>query len=156
MLYTSDVEITDLVQSTFAHVGSNKYAETVSWKWNTRFRVCLGRAYFDMMQLEFSTYLWRMAKPEERINTVIHEACHLAADKLYEHQEHGEPWQYLMLLCGVQPEEEHRVGYDDQRKPVFCRCIGGQRIGKIRYGRIQTGQANYTCSQCGDTVRLVK
>jgi predicted SprT family Zn-dependent metalloprotease len=54
---------------------------------------------------------WEILNEDEKENTVVHEACHLAAAKL-DHKRvlreglagHGQFWQSLHLKCGRQPE----------------------------------------------------
>jgi hypothetical protein len=68
-----------------------------------------------------------------RRNTIIHEVCHLAVEKIYGHKkkvpkgeipvlDHGEQWQDLMWKCGEHPFLEINWDYDQTPRNI-CNTI---------------------------------
>jgi len=64
--------------------------------------------------LRYSSKFWPTLSDAERRNTIIHEVCHLAVERLYGHcakpkegeilvLDHGSQWQSLMTKCGEAP-----------------------------------------------------
>ena len=151
MLHTTDEEIDQVLHTTFLLVGAPVLMHKVTWDWNRRMSATLGRAIYDDNHLQFSTKLWAEVTPDRRRETVIHEGCHLAANELFDHREHGEPWKRLMQICSVEPRECHDIALNYRQ--AFCGCPQGVRISKIRYNRIVTNEAGYSCGRCGQSVR---
>src|SRR5262249_56661547 len=80
-------------------------AKRIELRWNARFTARMGDArWFPRKNqgiIRLSMPLWPKASPEERVETVIHEACHVIAECLFgPRQGHGSKWRNLMKRCG--------------------------------------------------------
>jgi SprT protein len=153
MKLDSDDEITDFIADSFLNMGLH---EAVHWKWNGRFKSSLGRAIYDESLLELSSFLWPHVSAKVRRTTILHEACHIGAFKLFNHKGHGTEWEQLMIYCGENPQSHHFCGKHLNKVQVFCDCDGGCRIGKIRHSKMLHGKASYACNTCDKILRLVK
>jgi len=100
---------------------SDIYPE-ILWSFTKHFRECLGEASYwkdpttKKMQwrTKYCSKSWLAIGQAGRRNTIVHEICHLAVEKLYGHkarpkkgeecvEDHGEHWQSLMRKCGEEP-----------------------------------------------------
>ena len=90
----------------------------LEWKFETKFRCTEGQAEWDEEQypgkwfIRYSTKCWIPMGLAGRKNTIVHEICHLAVEKLYGHGNivdnrrvttHGTHWEQLMRKCGEDP-----------------------------------------------------
>lgn len=134
--------------------------------WNSRFISRMGDARWSLTQgrglIRLSRPLWPKASEEERMETVIHEACHIIADyKFGSRQIHGPRWQQMMRLCGYEnPRRCHRVDLEtirarrqDHRIRAACGCAAGVTVGPVQARKIRTGTV-YRCRSCNEPVRL--
>lgn len=151
MLHTTDEEINRVLHTTFLLVGAPALMHKATWEWNGRLSAALGRAFYDDDHIHLSTQLWIPATPSQRREAIIHEGCHLAANALFDHQEHGDPWKDLMRMCNVEPRTHHGIALNYRQ--AFCGCAEGVQISKVRYNRIVSGEANYGCGRCRQRVR---
>ncbi len=133
--------------------------ESLSVEWNERFTSRLGSArsiwVTKNFHLRFSVPLWPRATPTERRETVIHEVCHLVAQKrawarVVKIQPHGPEWERLMWQCGVEPTRTHNVSNEGlttrRRVEVRCKC-GVISVTPYIAGRIAAG-ATFQCRKC--------
>lgn len=119
---------------------------------------------------------WFNILPEfEKINTVIHEVCHIITDaelsrpnKLnasgwaYAIREnrltkgHGSVWAGYMDKCGLPPTSCYRGGLNAATYiNGYCACKTW-RLTKQRAGRIRNCTNSYFCPKCKETITLVK
>ena len=86
-------------------------AQAIVIEWNRRFTRRLGDAVFNPItfqsRIRLSIPLWPRASPQDRMETVVHEACHLIAWHKFGLfvAPHGAEWRQAMKNCGVQPDE---------------------------------------------------
>ncbi len=153
MPYSTDREVGVLIQDTFELLELKEYGQRVGWSWNMRLRTTLGRADAEQSVMEFSSFMWPTIAPPMRRETVIHESCHLAAFEAAEEEGHGPVWRAMMLHCGLEPRVTHDQEQGANRVRVYCACEGGILIGRIRHGRIVSGEAEYLCNRCDQQVR---
>lgn len=149
------LEIRELANRTVRQLNQDIGVVTM---FNNRFTNRLGDATYIRVSnsgiLRFSRKLWDYASPDERRECVIHEACHLVAEKISPNETrdgHGPTWQSLMRIMGLQPKRYHKVKVDGLRKPVDryiipCLC-GGCKITKTRLTKMQRG-VRYKCGKC--------
>jgi hypothetical protein len=96
----------------------------VLWSFTDKMRTNLAEASYwtdpdgkPQWRVVYDTKKWIAMGKEGRKNTIIHEVCHLAVEKLYGHRgkpegdkpvvtDHGEHWQELMTRCGEEPFKE--------------------------------------------------
>jgi len=144
---------------TLKHLDELEILESLEVEWNKRFTSRLGSArsikVTESFRLRFSVPLWPRATPKERRDTVIHEVCHLVAQKRawargVKIQAHGPEWQRLMRECGIEPERTHNVSNEGlttrRRVEVSCKC-GSTSVTPYVAGRIAAG-ATYRCKRC--------
>lgn len=129
----------------------------IRWRFNNRFRARMGDAHLTKLELRFSVPLWGKATPEQKENTVKHEAAHLITFQKYgKVKSHGEQWRQVMLRAGQQPTRTHSVKSD--RKTIDVICTGCKMIismGSRRYARMRNGQ-RYLCKGCNSPVEFIK
>lgn len=93
----------------------------IEWEFSKRLRSAVGVAEYwedggEMhWTIKYSSNHWLQMTPEARRNTIAHEICHLAVEKLYGHcarpkdgrepvLDHGRHWRELMAICGEDPD----------------------------------------------------
>jgi predicted SprT family Zn-dependent metalloprotease len=134
--------------------------------WNGRFSARMGDARWDPARgtglIRLSRPLWPKASEEERMETVIHEACHVIADyKFGGRQRHGPRWRQMMALCGYRNARRcHAVNRDEilarrqqNRLRAACGCAEGVTVGPLQARRIRAGVV-YRCRRCAQQVVL--
>ena len=120
-LYCKREEIDALHRHTCRRLGIEGIYPDIRWSFNSRFRAILGQAEYwcdesgkMRWKIQYASKYWIPMGVEARRNTIVHEICHLAVEKLYGHcarpkdgeervLDHGEQWQELMLKCGEEP-----------------------------------------------------
>src|SRR5439155_27322610 len=94
----------------------------------------------------------------ERIETVIHETCHVIAEYQFgPRQGHGPNWRLLMRRCGYGNATRcHTVNRDEiaaRRQltrrvyKLACGCPDGVALGRVQYQRLRAG-TRYHCRRC--------
>jgi SprT protein len=85
----------------------------ISLEFNNRFSARMGDALWDgcVGRIRLSAPLFHKASIDERIETVVHETCHVIAYyKFGRCQPHGRHWKEMMERCGYQnPRRCHSV-----------------------------------------------
>lgn len=94
----------------------------LTWKFEPKFRSILGQAEYwndskghKYWRIRYASKFWLPLGEAGRRNTIIHEVCHLAVEKLYGHcarpekdkervLSHGKHFRELMLKCGEDPD----------------------------------------------------
>ena len=118
-MYTSLTEITEIIHDCFRKLGCETLVGTISVSFNGRFTSRMGDAHYSNKAIRLSKPLWPIASPEERLQTIIHEACHIVADHLYNRrfiQAHGREWKRLMIRMGCDPKRCHNVPTESIKK----------------------------------------
>ena len=90
-------------------------AQAFSVEWNPRFTLRLGDAHYSPTsmrgRIRLSVPLWPRASTEVRMETVVHETCHVIVG--FKHgfvsRPHGAEWKQAMQNCGVNPIRLHSV-----------------------------------------------
>ncbi len=112
--------------------------------YNNRYTAKVASAQFkwNVGIITLSTKWWGILTDTEKENTIVHEACHLAASKLDRNrvireglQGHGTFWQSLHLKCGRPPER-------------YCSRPREQVAPNSRY--------ILTCRKCGHQYKVSK
>ena len=140
---------------------ANKVPELVpkiKWRFSNRFRTRMGDANSLTNMLRFSAILWNRATPEQKQNTVKHEACHLITWHLYGKVEsHGKEWASTMRYAGQKPDRCHSVQTAKKTIDVICSgCKQVIKMGLIRARKMKRGERNYRCRKCNSVVEFIK
>ena len=95
------------------------------WRFEKNFRRILGQAEYwtddagkKCWRIRYATKFWLPMGEAGRRNTIAHEICHLAVERLYGHcarpgpgqekvLDHGSHWRDLMFKCGEDPDAEN-------------------------------------------------
>jgi SprT protein len=164
----SGTEVREYVEQACAACGVAELAAKIVVRWNSRFTARMGDAKWfpakDRGVIRLSVPLWPKATPAERIETVIHETCHVIADYRFgPRQAHGPHWRALMRLCGYRNATRcHAVARDEiaarrrQTRMVYklaCGCPDGVALGRVQYRRLRAG-VKYHCRTCRQGIRL--
>jgi len=143
--------------------GIPELAKKIRFSFNNRFTRRMGDANYYSNRIRLSKPLWKRATPEQRRETIIHEACHLIARHKHGPQikAHGREWKAAMRRAGFKPIRCHSVdtsGLREGTQNAFCMdCKKRYILGKTRIKRhiraIQQGRPGYVC-KCGGTLRF--
>jgi SprT protein len=174
--YTTRQEAYELINKTFIKCGQPDLVGKVSIQFNARFTSRMGDAVYwkrnDRGRVRLSSPLWHYASADERRNTIIHEACHILAER--ENQKnyiigrgrrpkrvgHGLAWREFMGRAGIEKVERcHNVQSPHSAKrrkqrtyEASCGCqtwnLTANRVGRMKNGRW------YSCKGCGETLVL--
>lgn len=99
-------------------------------------------------KIQFSHKYWMKGTEEEKIETIVHETCHIVDYFNRKTSDHGPIWQNLMIRCGFEPRACKSVSFEiAEYKYAWCECRK-HKITKNRYGRIRNGTNNYVCRHC--------
>lgn len=152
-------EINSWIAQTLSRVGMKHLK--IGWSWNKR-HYDIGLAFSKECRIEFSEPLWAKATPAERYETVVHEVCHITADRRHGKRcIHGPEWRDEMRLAGFpNPQRCHDVDAGitrkkQQRIKAQCGCGAVTSVGPTQAQRIQRGQQSYHCTRCKDKVTLI-
>lgn len=129
-LYCNRQEIDILHRETCKKLGIDDVYQELLWSFSKHFRNTLGEASYwiddhtKKMQwrIKYCSKSWIAIGELGRRNTIIHEVCHLAVEKLYGHnarpkrgeecvKDHGEHWQRLMHKCNEDPDLDIKWNY---------------------------------------------
>ena len=95
--------------------GVPELTQLIRVEWNGRFTLRLGDAHYSPISMRgrvrLSVPLWPRASTEVRMETVVHETCHIVVGYKYEYvaYPHGFEWKQAMRNCGVEPIRLHSV-----------------------------------------------
>ncbi|MCE5302612.1 MAG: SprT family zinc-dependent metalloprotease [Planctomycetaceae bacterium] len=135
-------------------------AQAIQIEWNRRFTRRLGDAIFNPITFQstirLSIPLWPIASEQDRMETVVHEACHLIVWHKFNQfiKPHGPEWRQAMENCGVQPLRTHEVDRTSlarrQRLFILKDCPNEHqcRMSVREFNQIQRG-AVMECQKCG-------
>jgi len=120
--YCTRESINRLHEETCRKLGIIDVYTDILWSYTKNFRDCLAEASYwkdpetKKMQwrIKYCSNSWIGMGEDGRRNTIVHEVCHLAIEKLIGHKarakkgeklvlDHGEQWQELMHKCGENP-----------------------------------------------------
>lgn len=109
--YKKIEECRELVRWAFKRMGHPYLCDKINISFNKRFTRRMGDASFITKQIRLSgSELWARATPEQRRQTIIHEACHIVQALLSPSERpHGPVWRQLMVKCGLEPKRCHSV-----------------------------------------------
>ena len=137
----------------------SELAQTVIVEWNRRFTRRLGDGVYSPLtyraKIRLSIPLWPRASSKDRMETVIHEACHVIVG--YKHgyvAAHGSEWKAAMRKCGVEPLRLHSIDrtglYRRQRQFILLDCPNETkcRCTTRQYNLLRSGSI-YRCNKCG-------
>jgi SprT protein len=161
-MYDAIPEIISVVTDCKQKLGINT---NIHISFNSRFTRRLGdasyRKDFDLGTIRLSRKLWDRATDEERLNTIVHEFCHIAKAILYPCTKgfHNSYWKYLHRKCGYQPNTTHKIdrtGLEKKQERIlgFCGC-SSHPLTKNKVTRMRKGQM-YRCVRCRNIVGLSK
>lgn len=83
---------------------------------NNRLKSTAGRAWIESGKIDLSTKLMLNFPREFIMQTIPHEAAHIAAYRVFGYgmargESHGKPWQDCMLALDLRPEIYHNMLY---------------------------------------------
>jgi predicted SprT family Zn-dependent metalloprotease len=115
-----------------------------------RLRTTLGRAEGETHTIELNPHL--LARhPEELLETLLHELCHLLAGVSHGH---GPRWCAWMERFGLEPKSCHSLGVASlrvSRRRWLWRCRG---CG-VEFDRGSRAARRYRCARCGGRLQVV-
>lgn len=98
------------------------YTRKYTWEWNSNLRSTMGMAYGYRDYMEFAPLTFVPATPYQRLETIVHELCHLVRfwenspvdgpnDTIWVRNKRGHDprWKFLMMLCGFKGDRCHTV-----------------------------------------------
>jgi len=146
--------------------GCPEIAKRIRFEWNSRFTKRAGDCGIDLDRpwdaplscvIRLSIPLWPRMDENERIQTIIHEACHAITTLVYKGSGHGYVWRQCMRKCGVPDNVYHnidRTGLRRSKPKVAAVCACGEHpMGPIRARRMKQGM-QYKCRNCHTIIRL--
>ena len=119
--YCTKKQINTLHRDTCKTLNISDIYPKILWSFTKNWRATLGEAdYWEddtgnmQWRIKYCSKSWIAIGKDGRKNTIIHEVCHLAVEKLYGHnarpkkgeecvEDHGEHWQDLMHKCNENP-----------------------------------------------------
>lgn len=159
--YTNEREIRAVLEEVGAELGCEELLSRVSLEWSHRFTSRLGDATWSgcgRHQIRLSQVLWPVTSPEERRETIVHEACHIFVFENHGGgmtvEPHGADWIECMAACGYRnPSIYHHVDRTPILKPnvrVFGKCAcATHEITSSQARKVFSGQITFDCSACG-------
>lgn len=166
------VDAHKVIHDTFKALGVPELCDNTVIKFNSRLSSTAGKATWrkcgDINMIELSSKIWGHVNITDtfRIETAVHEACHIADDfiqivrhKLWHPKSHGGTWKNLMHLSGYSNArachqlDTYAMGLSKRRakQPKYrfeCGCPDGLILGQTRTRRIFAGHTHYTCRRC--------
>ncbi len=106
------------------YAGVLGYTRKYTWDWNSNLKSTMGLAYGARDYMEFAPLTFVPATPYQRLETIVHELCHLVRFwepgdfkwcsysmelKLRHDRGHDSAWKFLMMRCGFKGERCHTV-----------------------------------------------
>jgi SprT protein len=135
-------------------------AQAIVIEWNPRFTRRLGDAVFNpttfQSKIRLSIPLWPRASIQDRMETVVHETCHIIVWHKFGLfiAAHGPEWKQAMRNCGIQPERTHDVDRTGlarrQKRFILLDCPNEHkcRMTAREFNQIQKGTV-MECKVCG-------
>lgn len=118
----------------------NNYPEIMDWvdiRWSNRMTSAMGSAQkqYGRYVISLSTKLFARATEEEKIQVVVHEACHVIAGLITgRRMKHDHEWRQTMRNAGFSPDVYHSVSCTGLRKKVkryVWECPNGCNTFKV-------------------------
>lgn len=114
-----------------------------------------GDGTFTPTEIRLSNTLLVLNREQFVKRTPAHEAAHIIAMQVYQHSNHGEPWQKIMRILGQEPERYHRMqtAITKQSKIYIYKASCGSVVNlkRGRHSRIQKG-SYYTLLRTGGKI----
>lgn len=163
--YTSEDEIRAVLEEVGSELGCRELLDSTKIEWSHRFTSRIGDATWSSCGrhlIRLSEVLWPVSSPEERRETIVHEACHIFifenhGGSLASCEPHGADWIEAMAACGYKnPSIYHHVDRTPVLKPsvkVFgkCHCTTHEITG-AQARKVFSGQVVYDCSACNGEI----
>lgn len=161
--------VKELVAETLKKLQMPKLKIPVSWIESTTFwgKAFCGRPGVIKHYLAFSLTLWPYCDEEDRLDTVIHETCHVVDWELTPpemrkyirktRRSHTDQWERLMWLCGRPPErglDRPIPAHITNKYVVYCSCREYQ-VGRTKFASIQTRSKVYACKVCEQRLTII-
>ena len=141
--------------------GVPELTQVILVEWNPRFTCRLGDASYNRVtyraRIRLSTPLWPRASTEVRMETVVHEACHVIVS--FKHgfglAAHDAEWKQAMQNCGFEPRRLHSIDRTGlarrKRRFILCDCPNEQkcRILVRQFNLLLRGGEEFWCKVCG-------
>ncbi|WP_013627514.1 SprT family zinc-dependent metalloprotease [Rubinisphaera brasiliensis] len=128
-------------------------------RWNKRFIRKFADAGYGICpprgRIRISPMIWERATPEQRRETIIHEACHIVAYHLHglAIKPHGVEWRRAMESCGVEPVVTHNVDLVGINSLFVRECPQSSRcyVSRRKLAALKRGELLH-CTICGRRV----
>ena len=157
--------IQDILDRNLFILNSEELSGNIKVIWNNRMTRAMGKAtykrnYFDGNGhglIHLSVPLFARASPEQQMETIVHELCHVVAIKQFgRHRYHGPIWKNFMWSCGYPNASRchtvDRTGLTTKYQ-AYCDCPNGVKVGPIVYRRLAAG-TSYRCRTCKSSLKL--
>lgn len=162
--YTEEREIRAVFEEVGHELGCLELLARVAIQWSDRFTTRIGDATWSSCGrhlVRLSQALWPFTSPEERRETIVHEACHIFVFEIHGGgmtiEPHGADWINAMGACGYSsPSIYHHVDRTPILKPKFsvfgkCACTTHE-ISSRDARKVFSGQVTYDCSVCRNEI----
>lgn len=154
--------------------GFSSLAPKVVIEWNNRFKSRAADANASSCVIRLSTQIWPHMTEQERYETAIHEAAHIANRwridshgrliMVWSHgSAHGRCWKQLMWRMGIPGERCHHINTfklgiskrrgKKERYHGKCGCPTDVKVGPTIAKRMITGTHSYICRKCRCSIK---
>jgi len=147
------VEITTLIAETFDTLECHELGK-VHWEWSSRFTSRMGDADLISKRMRFSRPLWSNASSAQRRETIVHEACHIATQELFDNaawtRPHGREWLQVMEWAGYPNADAcHLVSRHGAASVARASCNCRQHeVSLAAAKKHMSGRAVISCRYC--------
>lgn len=156
--FLTESECSDLVNLTFKKLGCPELMGEVAVKFSNRMTSTMGYAYRKKEKgIKLSKPLFDKATVEQRVQTIVHEACHIVQFvKFPKSKAHGPEWKSLMRAMKLEPKRCHNVDTTEFKVKkggavVKCPCRT-HTFGATRMKRLRAG-VKYHCRKCKNYIK---
>lgn len=140
--------------------GVHGIADKIKVKWSNRMTASMGYASRNAegeYAIKLSAKLFPRATPPQRIEVVVHEACHIIDSYLSGvRMSHGSGWKRCMRRCGFEPARCHNVNTDGLRTQWLYKCgCRDHKLSTRLHNSITQGKTR-VCKSCRNKLEFVK
>lgn len=168
--YTKDHEVMEAIHAACVKLKCPELFSRITMRWAPigeklgNGKDFIGCATYATNVVSLSLRYWPSMTPAQRLDTIRHEVCHLAAFFKFGRKGcgHGPLWRNLCVIVGCTPRArsknielppELRRERKTRRKQGYCKCPGGCEISTVAANRMAEGW-QYTCGKCKGDISL--
>lgn len=153
-------EVKQWIKKACEQNGVPDLADEIKIQWSNKMTSSIGiarKSLEDDYTIKLSNKLFARATQQQRIETVVHEACHCIDSELTgARMSHGEGWRKCMLECRFDPQRCHKVNTDglNTRWIYKCNCKDFELSTRM-HNSIKRGKRRY-CKACKGFLTFVR